>query len=1014
MSIQTRTLHDSIKVEVLFPQPAVSDISGCDSVEMQDLPRYGAPGEPVLPFKTIKVLIPQGKELQSVNVAHGKIRILEGKFNLEYGRTPIPISSDATVAERPNQIVYRSANPFPGELFSYVSEQRLRGYEVLLLTLHPVQYIPKTGELSYFETMTVTINVKETGETSPLLRNLIQDQILVQSVVENPEAANTYTPKTTQLRARASNSYDYVIITNNNLNSSFQPLVNWKIQKGLNATIVLVADILSDPDYFCDGLFGDGCGSRFNSTAARIRNFVKDAYLNWGAEYVLLGGDTEIIPSRGVYGFVSTDPITVDRDMPCDMYYGALDGSWDNDNDTIFGEGVFDEGPENGTAGEEADFFAEVYIGRAPVNTPQEATNFVNKTLWYERASDDGYFKKALMIGEKLDEETEGGNGKDLVTDIIPQYTTTRLYGRDGTFSKAAVLNGINSGTHIINHDGHANVGTVMALSEPDVDSLTNEEYFMGYSLGCYAAAFDASDAIAEYFILKPRGGFAFVGNSRYGWYFRGSTMGPGDQFDRSFFNVLNNTARNLGKTLQLSKENLYSTSMSTASRWTYFDLNLLGDPETEIVTAIMAPTAHFETNPTAERLAPPVVKGVVNLTGIARRGTAVGATFSNFTIEYGRGTSPGSWQSDGIELVNNGQNEVTDDNLATWNTSLVSPGTYTLKLSVSDTNGTIGEDKWIVRVEPLPAIRVTPELTETQAGLTFTVRTRITDVEDLYGLDFLMSWNTTLLDYVSHTLTIPVEDYYYGVLHEPVLIIGDEVNETVGTYWIAAASSSPAPPFSGDGTVFKITFLAKTNGTCRLRIFSSNLTDSNGQPILHRTMSGTVEIAPGVHDVAVIGISTAGTVVGQGYPVGINVTVANQGSFTESFNFTVYANETAFNTTQLLLSGGKLLTISLTWNTTGVAKGNYTIKAHIPPLSGETDLTDNNQTDGWVIVTIPGDVDGDFDVDLYDVVKICTVYGSRKGDPTYVPNRDINCDGVINLYDVVIACIHYGQEDCI
>ncbi len=80
-----------------------------------------------------------------------------------------------------------------------------------------------------------------------------------------------------------------------------------------------------------------------------------------------MGGDDEIIPVRGVYAFVGD---TVDRNIPCDMYYGALDGSWDNDNDTIFGEGVFSEGPENGTAGEEADFFAEVYVGRATVDTP--------------------------------------------------------------------------------------------------------------------------------------------------------------------------------------------------------------------------------------------------------------------------------------------------------------------------------------------------------------------------------------------------------------------------------------------------------------------------------------------------------------------------------------------------------------------------------------------------------------------------------------------------------------------
>jgi hypothetical protein len=802
-----------------------------------------------------------------------------------------------------------------------------------------------------------------------------------------------------------------VVITSSTLNSSFQPLIDWKIEDGLNATIVLREDIVNDPDYCCDGLFGDGCGSsKFNDTAARIRNFIKDAYQNWGTEYVLLGGDTEIIPTRGVYSFVATDPITVDKNIPCDMYYGALDGSWDNDNDTIFGEGVFEEGPQNGTAGEEADFFAEVYIGRAPVNTPEQAENFVNKTLWYEQASDDSYFKKALMIGSTLDEETEAANNKDMVTDIIPQYTTTRLYDRDKTYSRSAIINAINSGTHILNHDGHTNTNWMMELDSADVDTvITNTEYFFGYSVGCYAAAIDA-DSVIEHFVRNPEGAFAFVGNSRYGWYIGGTTMGPGDRFDRSFFSVLNNTARNLGKTLQFSKENLFSSTMSSADRWTYFELNLLGDPETDIVTAINAPTAHFDTNPTAKRLDPPVIKGLVNLTGRAMRGTAVGATFQNFTIESGAGTNPSLWYSSGIELAHDGRNEIVDDTMATWDTSLVSPGIRTLKLTVRDVGGKTGEDRWIIRVEELPAIRVDPQLTETQEGLTFTVSVKITDPEDLYGLDFQMNWNTTLLDYINHSLYIPVEDYWWGVLHEPVVIIKNELNQTAGTYWVAATSSFPASPFDRDGTVFDMTFQAKANGTCDLGIFSSNLSDSSGEPIVHNVWDGTVEIAPGVHDVAVTDIWTAGTIVGEGYPIRINVTVTNEGTFPENFTLTVYANETVIDTTQIYLSLDNSETATVIWDTSGWTKGNYNVSAYAGPIPSETDTADNTlYADMEVSVSTPGDVDGDGDVDIYDIVKICACYGLKEGDPQYDGNCDIDGDGDIDIYDIVIICSYYG-----
>ena len=1120
---------DSVTVKFVFPLPIVSESLRYDSVEMQGLASYGAPGEPVLPFKTAKVLIPQGKEMQSIHVSPGNKKTLGGKFNVEYGRTPIPVSSKIPVLDKPNRAIYSSSTPFPGTLFSHVSKQYLRGYEIVLLTLHPVQYVPKTGELFHYETMIVTVDVKETDRMSPLFRNLPQDKVLVLSAVDNPEVAETYIKTGTPVRptkVNSSKSYDYVIITNSDLNSSFQPLIDRKIGKGLNATIVLIEDILNDSDYFCDGLFGDGDASAFNDTAARIRNFVKDAYQNWGTEYVLLGGDTEIIPTRGTTAYVPTEPFwEVDFNIPCDMYFGALDGSWNNDNDTKFGEGVCDYEPCNGTAGEEADFWAEVYIGRATVETTEEAGNFVNKTLWYEQATDDEYFKKALWMGENLDEETEGANSKDLASDNVPQYTMTRLYERDGTYpSKSGIINHLNSGPHLVNHDGHSNKNTLMNLEKGDVDNLTNTEYFFLYTVGCYAAAFDGTgpEAIAEHFIFNPNGSFALIGNSRYGWYSPGTSSGPGDRFDQEFWCVVNNTVQNMGMALQLSKESEYGPSMSGASRWTYFNLNLLGDPETEIVTEIMAPTAHFKTVRSSKVLRPPVLKGDAELRGTAKRGTAVGATFDNFTIKYGVGRDPSVWNTLGMNLVNGGQSEITNDALAIWNTRLVTPySIYTLKLTVYDGNGRVGEDRWIVKVEPPTTVQVDPQLTEILVPLTFTVDVEITNVEDLYELEIYFSWNTTLMDYVSHTV--------YSLLNEPAQT-NDEVNQTAGTYWIWSESQVPASPFDGSGTVFKMTFQAKAAGTSILNISSSELLDSTyfANPIAHDVLSGTVQIGPGVHDVAVTDASVSRTVAPQGLSVGINVTVENQGSYAENFNVTAYSNETAIDTIEVSLNSYSLTVLTFTWNTTGVTLGNYTISANATVVLGETNVTNNNYVDGmvsivepsfdvavvdinlyktivgegysafinvtvenqadltctfnvtvyadlnvttigdeiiiglqnvtltggnstiitfvwnttgtvhgnytisayatplpaeadledntyidnWIIVTIPGDVDGDFDVDLFDAVKLLKCYGAKKGQPSYDPHCDIDGDGDIDLFDAIILLKHYGQKD--
>ena len=75
-----------------------------------------------------------------------------------------------------------------------------------------------------------------------------------------------------------------------------------------------------------------------------------------------------------------------------------------------------------------------------------------------------------------------------------------------------------------------------------------------------------------------------------------------------------------------------------------------------------------------------------------------------------------------------------------------------------------------------------------------------------------------------------------------------------------------------------------------------------------------------------------------------------------------------------------------------------------------ETDLSDNTLST-WITVTIPGDFDGDRDVDIFDIVMIADAYGSTRSDLTYNPTCDIDADGDIDIFDVVIAAGNYGES---
>jgi len=162
--------------------------------------------------------------------------------------------------------------------------------------------------------------------------------------------------------------------------------------------------------------------------------------------------------------------------------------------------------------------------------------------------------------------------------------------------------------------------------------------------------------------------------------------------------------------------------------------------------------------------------------------------------------------------------------------------------------------------------------------------------------------------------------------------------------------------------------------------------------------------------DIAVITTVTSKTVVGRGYALSINVTIENQGIHTETFNVTACANTTLIERKEITLTNGSFTTVTFTWNTTAVPYGNYTITANATSLPGETDTADNTYIDGWVIVTIPCDVNGDNIVDDSDLFNVNQAYGSTPDSPNWNPNCDLNNDDKIDASDLFDLSKNYGK----
>ena len=112
-------------------------------------------------------------------------------------------------------------------------------------------------------------------------------------------------------------------------------------------------------------------------------------------------------------------------------------------------------------------------------------------------------------------------------------------------------------------------------------------------------------------------------------------------------------------------------------------------------------------------------------------------------------------------------------------------------------------------------------------------------------------------------------------------------------------------------------------------------------------------------------------------------------------------------------LPPGSSIIVIFTWDTTGCAYGSYTVGGYATPIFWfETDRADNNYGDGKVLVTIPGDVNGDRIVDIFDIGTISShLYpGPPIGPLGYDANADINDDDAVDILDIDITSGHWGQ----
>lgn len=570
-------------------------------------------GAPCLPKFILRYVVPLGAVIDSVSI-QSSIKVKLDSTLIVYPTQYPQIGEQIPEFVLPDSNIYNSNDPFPSNNIYLKSYDLLMGYQIATIELYPVQYIPDSNRLYLISSINFTIHYHNNESTALLPMRISQNRCnslnsFIKKLIENPlqlseiKLANitfdngSYNKGYEMSFFPQSNGIipDYIIITNQELLTTFQELVDWKMKKGVPGFVITVEDI---------ELLYTG-----TTLEEKIRSFIKELYFSSGPGiYLLLGADIEIIPTPEAY--------------MKDLKYTDID------ND------------EN--------FEPLMFIGRAPVFSVPEAQTFVNKVISYETLDgnsspqfDKTYVKNILFTeGFKMkileDEDTylysELASFYNFKTmhfylpwfisdncyflydnsDCLPSGFLTSYYPM--TFDEPGglcyqgdqelhsstylgLLNNTPPGLankyfHINFHSDHSGFNSMGASSQlhgesiniNDVEILDNLSEFpyhqIVFSGGCNTATFSYNDCIGEKFILHPLGGAtAYIG------YFGAAQLsfpdmkGAHEHF-RYFCDALYSTTGNPSVSSNLGVAFLYSYLNSSED-----NIVLLGDPEMPVWT---------------------------------------------------------------------------------------------------------------------------------------------------------------------------------------------------------------------------------------------------------------------------------------------------------------------------------------------------------------------------------------------------------------------------------------------
>lgn len=505
MAISVISFAQTIEHTYHFNQPIITRTTGnYQQINFEGCIPSSKVGEPMLPWQNVSLMLPQGYEATDISIDFSDFIEMEGSYNLMPAQLPRPISETRSIPFSKNEDLYHSFETYPADFDKHFSNQQLNGVRFAFSGFSPLQYIPATGAVRYAQTVKVTIALQASrSDDSQKLWLRPENQDAIQRLAQN-DALHTYI----NIRGRELSGYDMLVITTNDWAEPLTSYIDFYNDRGIRTHIATLEDIYEKTE------------GRDNQE--KIRNFIIQEYENNGIMMVSLGGDVSIVPYRSLWCFAQEG---YEDYLPSDMYYAALDGTLNDDDDDRWGE-----------VGED-DLLPELGIGRLPFNSQEQLDIILNKTFNYLENPVLGEFTSPILGAEHLGDGYYGSDDMERLVGECNDYEYRTIgYPTHYDFKKYYATPSLNwsgtdfkrligTGGQYVHHVGHANAdfvagwtGSMMSNNFFAGNDGINHNFMLFHSHGCICGDFPGN-CVLEKMVTIPTGFVVTAGNSRYGWY---------------------------------------------------------------------------------------------------------------------------------------------------------------------------------------------------------------------------------------------------------------------------------------------------------------------------------------------------------------------------------------------------------------------------------------------------------------------------------------------------------------